>query len=535
MAPATSSPAPAFEPDATIASVLGEQSARHPDAPFLLAPSSTLSYGEADRQSCALAAALTSLGVRRGERIALILPACPEFAIAALAAARMGACIVPVHPRQTRTALRYMLRHSGASCAVTAENLFGTDFVQLFEGLLEDLPELGHVVTVGEEDLWYDDQIFQWEDLISAGSGRALATPQVSASDPFAIVYGGGAEGKPKGVELTHGSLLHGARAAVRAMDMTRGDVVVGVGALTHVFGLGPGLLGTLLSGASLVLAGDTGASETLDLADRHRATVHYGVPSAFAREVREIERRGRRPGAIRLCVASGAPLRDDLAGRIEDAFGAPVISHYSLTEASSTLAMARPQDPRAKRVSTVGRIVEDTVVRVTEDDGSELPSESVGEIRVRGPGVMRGYFRQPKATAEAMDGQGYLRTGDIGMVDEEGYLHVLGRRQDVVIRGGFNVHPREVEDRLAAHPAVERGAAVGVSDDILGEALCACVIRVEGGVVTEDEIRDWCGAALGDYKVPDRVIFMEELPLTGSGTVWRQELSRRISAGSSG
>ncbi|MYG81814.1 MAG: long-chain fatty acid--CoA ligase, partial [Gemmatimonadetes bacterium] len=196
-----------------------------------------------------------------------------------------------------------------------------------------------------------------------------------------------------------------------------------------------------------------------------------------------------------------------------------------------STLAVSRPGDPPDKRVFTVGRPIGETEVRVTGDDGEDLPPESVGEIRVRGPGVMRGYFRQPRETAAATDARGYLRTGDIGMVDEAGYLHLLGRREDVIIRGGTNVHAREVEDRLLAHPAVERSAVVGIADEILGEAICACVVRIEGGIVTGNEIRSWCAATLADYKVPDLVTFMEELPLTATGKVWRREVARRVVA----
>ena len=151
--------------------------------------------------------------------------------------------------------------------------------------------------------------------------------------------------------------------------------------------------------------------------------------------------------------------------------------------------------------------------MRVTEPDGADLPPESVGEIRVRGPGVMRGYHRQPGGTSAAMDARGYLRTGDLGMLDEDGYLHLLGRREDVVMRDGFNVYPREIEDRLVAHPAVARAAAVGLPDETLGEAICACVVRVEGGVVTAGEIREWCSVTLAEYKVPDLVTFMEDLP----------------------
>ena len=514
-----------------IASVLTHRATRDPGAPFLLAGDSTLTYAEVEDQAEALAASLAHLGIEAGERIATVLPSWPELAVSVFAAAKLGAIVVPLDPKLPRVDLRYMLRHSGAACAVTAEDAFGTDYLQLFEDLLEELPELRYVVTVGEEDLWYDDQIFQWEDLLSAGAGRDFAAGPADPDDAFAIAYTAGTTGKPKGVELTHRNLLHAAGATARAIGLGPGDTVVGVRALFHVFGLGPGLLGTLLGGAGLVLADGADATETLELADRHGATVHYGIPSMFARELREIARRGRRPGSIRVCLASGAPIKDELARRIEASFGAPVVAAYSLTEAASTLAVGRLDDPPDKRIFTLGRPIADTAVRVTEPDGAGLPPESVGEIRVRGPGVMRGYHRQPGETSAAMDARGYLRTGDLGMLDEDGYLHLLGRREDVLMRDGFNVYPREIEDRLLAHPAVERAAAVGIPHETLGEAICACVVRVEGGVVTAGEVREWCAATLAEYKVPDLVTFMEDLPLTRNGRLWRTELVRLLSA----
>ncbi len=518
-------------PKRTISSVLAHRATRDPGAPLLLAGDSTLTCAEVEDQAEALAASLAHLGIEAGDRIATVLPSWPEFAVSVFAAAKLGAITVPLNPQLPRTELRYTLRHSGAVCAVTVEDAFGNDYLQLFEDLLEELPALGYVVTVGEEDLWYDDQIFQWEDLLSAGVGRDFEARPADQDDTFAIVYSTGTTGKPKGVELTHRNLLHAAAATAEAVGLGAGDVVVGVNALFHVFGLAPGLLGALLGGAGLILADGARAGEILDLAERRRATVHYGLPTMFARELREIERRGRRPESIRVCLVSGAPPKDDLLLRIEESFGAPVVNAYSLTETASALAVTRSDDPQEKRIFTVGRPIEGMIVRVTDDDGVDLPPESVGEFRVRGPGVMRGYYRQPKETAAVIDSQGCLRTGDLGMVDEDGYLHLLGRRADVVIRDGLNVYPREIEDRLTAHPAVDRAAAVGVADETLGEAICACVVRVEGGVVTEKEIRDWCAAVLAECKVPDLVTFMEDLPLTRTGKVWRRELARRVSA----
>lgn len=515
----------------TISSVLALRSAGDPAAPFLLGGTAALSYAEVDDQAEALAASLANLGIGAGDRIAVLLPAWPEFVVTVLAAAKLGAMVVPADPRTRLPELRYMLRHSGAACAVSGEDVYGIDYLQIFEDFLVELPQLTHVVTVGEEDLWYDDRIFQWEDLMSAGRGRDFAAREVAPGDPFAILYTSGTSGKPRGVELTHGNLLHSAGETSRAIGLGPGDVVAGVSALHHVFGLGPGLLGTLLSGAGLILQDDADAAGTLEGAERHGATVQYGIPTLFATLLRQLERRGGPPRSLRICLASGAPVGDDLARRIEASFGVPLVIAYSLTEVASTLAMTRPDDPGGKRVFTVGRPVGRTEVRVKERDGAALPPESVGEIAVRGPGVMRGYYRQPRETAAATDPDGYLLTGDLGMVDEDGYIHLVGRREDVVIRSGFKVHPREVEDRLMAHPAIERAAVVGVSDEILGEAIRACVVKVEGGVVTEKEIRDWARAALAEYKVPDLVSFMNDLPLTGTGTVKRHELARRLAA----
>src|SRR5690606_2837387 len=203
----------------------------------------------------------------------------------------------------------------------------------------------------------------------------------------------------------------------------------------------------------------------------------------------------------------------------------------YSLTETASTVAITRPEDPEEKQLFTVGRPLEGTEIRVLGLDGEVLPVESLGEIAVRGPGVMKGYYRQPGETAQVKERDGFFRTGDLGMVDEDGYVHVVGRRKELIIRGGFNVYPREVEDRIQAHPAVLDVAVVGMPHEVLGEAVCACIVPVEGAIVTGEEIREWCRGALADYKVPDLVRFFDSLPLTGSGKVRRVELARMVSA----
>ncbi len=202
----------------------------------------------------------------------------------------------------------------------------------------------------------------------------------------------------------------------------------------------------------------------------------------------------------------------------------------YSLAETASTICMTRPGDPDESRRFTVGRPIDGSEMRILDpQEWKELPVESVGEIAVRGPGVMKGYYRQPRETANCFDDEGFFLTGDLGMVDDEGFVHLVGRRKDVIIRGGSNVYPRELEDRLNSHPAVHDAVVVGVPDDVLGEAISACIVPVEGAVVTPEEIQDWCAMTLADYKVPDLVRFFDEFPLTGTGKVRRVELSRML------
>jgi len=512
----------------TVGSALATRATSDSGAAYLRFEGELLTYGEVESDAEALAAALSELGLGAGDRLALVITPRPEFAVATFAAAKLGMTIVPLSPRLTGAELQYALRHSGAACAVTIEQALGTDYLHLFEDLMPQLPDLRHLVTVGEQELWHDDRIFQFEDLISSGTGRDYAAADADASgDRFALVYTSGTMGKPKGVELSHANLLAAAAGTADAIGLGPTDRVVGVTALSHVFGLGPGLLGTLLAGASLILREQSDAATTLDDVQRHRATVHYGIPTLFESELVELEARPRDLSSLRIALVAGAPVSDDLVRRLEARLGVPVTTAYSLTETASTVSASRPNDPAEARRHTVGRPIEGTTVRVIETDGSELPVESVGEIAVRGPGVMLGYYRQPRDTAAALDAEGFFLTGDLGLLDEAGFLHLVGRRKEVIIRSGFNVYPREVEARIEAHPAVQEVAVVGVPDSLLGEAICACVVPVEGAIVTAPEIVEWSREVLAADKVPDLVRFVDELPRTDTGQVRRADLAR--------
>ena len=516
----------------SVAQVLEERAREQPDRAFLVFGDRRLTYRQVDARATALAAALHELGIERGDRIALDLPNWPEFVLSMFAAAKLGAVIVPLNPRYTVPELQYMLRHSEATVVVCAETFNGVDYLQLFENFLTSLPDLQYLVTVGEEDLWYDDRIYQFEDLESSGAGRQVPHVEVDpAEDTFAIVYTSGTMGKPKGVALTHENLLVTAAATADSLRLTPDDVVFGVATVFHVFGLGPGVLGTLLAGAGLVLQEQFDPASALDLIERHRVTVHYGVPTVYITEMRENENAKRDLSSLRAGIVAGAPIGDEMVRRIRAELCPNLCVAYSLTETASTVAMTRVDDPDDKAVFTVGRPLPGSELRILDLDGTILPEESLGEIAIRGTGVMKGYYRQPGETAQSFDEDGYFLTGDLGMIDEEGYLHIVGRRKELIIRGGFNVYPREVEDRLHAHPAVLDVTVVGLPHDVLGEQVCACILPVEGAIITGEEIKDWCRSTLADYKVPDIVRFFDSFPLTGSGKVRRVELARMVSA----
>jgi fatty-acyl-CoA synthase len=227
----------------------------------------------------------------------------------------------------------------------------------------------------------------------------------------------------------------------------------------------------------------------------------------------------------------AGAPVLDRLAREIRERLVPGLEIAYGLTETSPTVSITRRNDPAEKRNYTAGRLLEGVEVRVLGDDGAALPVESIGELAVRGFNVMKGYNRQPEETHRSLTEDGFFRTGDLGMMDEDGYLHIVGRKQDTIVRGEYLIYPRELEDLLRLHPAVQEAAVVGVADEVLGELTCACVMPVEGAIVTGDEIKEFCQGQIAQYKVPDLVRFVDAFPMTGSGKIRRVELARMVRA----
>jgi fatty-acyl-CoA synthase len=512
----------------TLGGVFARRAREHPERTLLVAGSRTRSYGQVHQQAEALAAALSELGIGAGDRIAVNLPNCPEWVITFLASARLGATVVPLNPRLNFHELKYQLRHAEVSAAVTVEQFEGTDYLQTFEALITELPALQYVVTVGDEELWYDDRIFQFEDLLSSGAGRPLPEPAALDDDTdLALIYTSGTMGKPKGVLLSHRTLVETAARTGEAVEIDPTDRVLVAVPLFAVFGVCVAV-GTIAAGATLVLQETFDAAAALRLLADERVTLIHGVPTIYHLLMREPSFDPARFPHLRTGIIAGGPVRAELVRRVRKWCDVQIA--YGLTETGPTVSVTRFSDPPEKRLTTVGRPLPGVEVKAVDFvTGALHGPEAVGEIAVRGSNVMRGYARMPGETARSFTPEGFFLTGDLGIIDEDGYLRIVGRSKETILRGGYQIFPREVEDQLRAHPAVDDVCVIGVPHEILGELVCACVVPVEGAVITGSEIVDFARDKVADYKLPDLVRFFDAFPMTGSGKVKRRELERTV------
>lgn len=512
----------------SLAPLIEQRALEHPTRPLAVVGDRSWSYAHVELQASSLAAALSELGLGSGDRIAVNLPNGVEWIVSLLAAAKLGAVVVPVSPQLSSLDLRYQLRHAEASAVVTIEQWGGVDYLQRFEELLGDLPDLQYVVTVGDEDLWYDDRIFQFEDLVSSGSGRPVPPLAVSDdSQDLAVVYTSGTMGKPKGVRLSHHSVVENSVRTVEVLELSPDDRVLAAVPFFAIFGLSM-MVGTIVAGATLVLQPTFDAAAVLALIASSQVSVLHGVPTQFHLLMREEAFNPSRLRSLRTGIIAGSSVSEELVRRVRR--WCDVLVAYGLTETGPTVTLTRFADSDDRRIGSVGRALPGVEVMAMDIMTGVLHGpEAVGEIAVRGTNLMRGYLRMPAETAKVHTAEGFFLTGDLGIIDEDGYVKILGRRQETIARGGMQLYPRELEDRLRAHPAVDDVCVIGVPHDMLGEQICACVVPVEGAVITGSEIKRFAQETMAAYKVPDLVRFFDGFPMTGSGKVRRRELARTI------
>ena len=510
----------------SLAPLVEQRAHDDPDCVLATDGEKTWTFKQVDANASALAAAFSELGLGAGDRLAVNLPNGVEWIIATLAAAKLGAVLVPVSPQLGVYDLRYQLRHAEVSAVVTIERWNGVDFLQRFEELLGDLPDLQYVVTVGEEDLWYDDRIFAFEDLVSSGAAKTAPRPDVSTDDgDLAVVYTSGTMGKPKGVQLSHRALVENAVRTSQLLALSSEDRVLTAIPFSAVFGFSA-MLGAMATGATLVLQPTFDAAGALALIADAKVTVLHGVPTQY--HLREEAFHPSRLSSLRTGLLSGSAVSEALVRKVRR--WCDVLVAYGLTETGAVVTMTRFTDGDVTRRETVGAALPGVEVMAMDIMTGQLHGpEAVGEIAVRGSNLMRGYLRMPAETAKVHSPDGFFLTGDLGIIDEDGTVRILGRRQETITRGGTQLYPRELEDRLRAHPAVDDVCVIGVPHDVLGELVCACIVAVEGAVITGDEIKRFARDMMSADKVPDLVRFLDAFPMTGSGKVRRRELARAI------
>jgi fatty-acyl-CoA synthase len=515
----------------TLAPVVARRAAEHPERPLVVAGTRRLTYGQLDAQASALAAALADLGITEGDRIAVHLPSCPEWLVTLVAAAKLGAVLVPVSPRLNFHELKYQLRHAEASCVVTAEHHRGIDYLQLFETLLPDLPDLHYLVTVGDEELWYDDRIFQFEDLLSKGSGRSVPVPQrVGEDSDLALLYTSGTTGKPKGVRLGHRGVLETAMRTGEAIELSPDDRVFAAVPLFAGFGFGVAV-GAMALGTTLVLQEEFDAAAALRLIEQERVTVLHGVPTTFHLLMREpgFDPARLRAAGLRTGIVAGSPVSEALAGRIRRWCDVQIA--YGLTETGPTSpSRASPTGGEAadhRRTPAAGRRGDGGRCRQRRPARPARGRRRDRRARTRRHARLRAHARRDRARLHA---RGVLPHGRPGHPRRRGLpAHRRSAQGDHRARRLPDL-PRARSRTSCARTRPSTTCASSASRTTCsGELVCACVVPVEGAVVTGADLRSFARDTMADHKIPDLVRFFDDFPMTGSGKVRRRELERTI------
>lgn len=485
---------------------LAEDSVReYGEHPALRFEGRELTNVDQQRAANRLAHALRRLGVEPGDRVVVMLPNCPEVIQAYAAILKIGAVIVPVIFLLGPEEVRHILAHSAARLVVTSLDLAWK---------AKGFP--GPVILVGGEA----PGALAWEELV----GRERdAFPAVERDDRdlAVILYTSGTTGQPKGVALSHGNLAANARSAARLYELDRGAWGLAVLPLSHSYGLTLMNAGAIL-GTRAVLLRWFNPELVLEAIERSRVQQMSGVPTMYVYLLNYADAQRFDTSSMRLWGSGAAPLPVELVEPFEKRFGGRLLEGYGLTEAAPVVSAHRYSGVR--KLGSVGQPIPGVQVRIVDDQDRELPVGDVGEICVCGPNVMLGYYRMPEETAQALR-DGWLHTGDMGRLDEDGFLYIVERKKDLVIRGGFNIYPREVEEVLYAHPKVAEAAVVGMPDPVMGEEVLAWTVLKDGASATAEELIDFCQGRLARFKCPKDVRFVDALPRSPIGKVLRKEL----------
>jgi fatty-acyl-CoA synthase len=492
-------------------------------------------YDQLRRRADRLAAGLLGLGLYKGDRVGIWAPNRPEWLITQFATARIGLILVNINPAYRRHELEYALNKVGVKALVTARQFKSSDYIGMLRDLAPEidtatpgrlrakrLPDLTSVIQLGHDSI---AGTWTFAEVMERGGGANRArldaiSRSLRPNDAINIQFTSGTTGAPKGATLTHRNIVNNARCCAVAMDLGPDDRLAIPVPFYHCFGMVLGNLAAVSAGATMVFPGEAfDPLDTLEALAGERCTGVHGVPTMFASMLDHPRFAEFDLKALRTGIMAGAPCPIELMKRVVSSMHVGEVTiAYGMTETSPVSFQSDAHDSLERRVSTVGRIHPHVEVKIVDSDGRTVPVGHTGELLTRGYSVMKGYWNDPERTAEVIDAEGWMHTGDLATIDVHGYCNIVGRVKDMLIRGGENVYPREVEEFLFTHPDVQSVQVFGVPDAKYGEEVCAWIVPRPGRQVSEDEIREFCRGQIAHYKIPRYVRVVADLPMTVTG-----------------
>jgi fatty-acyl-CoA synthase len=518
----------------TIGANLDRNAVAHPDREALVdVPSGRRwTYAQFVADVDTLALGLLDLGVDKGDRVGLWSPNCPEWTLLQFATAKIGAILVNINPAYRSHELTYVLNQSGCRLLASATEFKTSSYVDMIASVRDEVGGLEGTIFLGSP---------QWDTLFERGDSTPThrlhdREATLGFDDPINIQYTSGTTGFPKGATLSHHNILNNGFFVGELCGYTEADRICIPVPFYHCFGMVMGNLGATTHAACMVIpAPSFEPAATLRAVQDEKCTSLYGVPTMFIAELSLPDFASYDLSSLRTGIMAGSPCPVEVMKRVVNDMGcADVTICYGMTETSPVSTQTRVDDDLERRVSTVGTVHPHVEVKVVDpESGLTVPRGTPGEFCTRGYSVMLGYWNEPDKTADAIDAAGWMHTGDLATMDDDGYLNIVGRIKDMVIRGGENVYPREIEEFLYTHTAVGDVQVIGVPDDKYGEELCAWVRLNEGASCTEDELQGFCKASLAHFKVPRYFVFVDEFPMTVTGKIqkfkMREETIERL------